>query len=197
MAQSSGLTWVLIAGAAYVAYEYFLAPAAATTTTTTGGGTSGGSTGGTSGGTTGGSSGSSTTTNIPNVTLSACGGTGQPVCTPAITLALLMNGVAGGSATNIVKLDIDQWAYYYDQMATPLSGDQVNAIIAAAGITAANRSTVTMNAAQFLALASGIGVAGLSGYGGRGYARRIAVPALAARGFGHFTLGDLRRAGGR
>lgn len=195
MAKDSIFTWVLLGGAAYLAYNYFTTPAVAAAPA--GGGTTGG---GTTGGTNTGGTNPPSGPTVPPATLSACGGTGQPACTPATTFSLLLNMAAGGSPTNIVMLDVDQWAYYYDQLngVTGLSGTQVNAILAAAGITAANRSTTTMNAAQFTALLVGAGVTppGMSGLGGyQGYVRAIPVPAMYARGFGRLTLGDLRNAG--
>lgn len=134
--------------------------------------------------------------------------------------ALLASQLAGLSPSN--TLNIDQWAYYYAQLpagspitlvdpgapggtitvpssTNNLSGSQINAILAAAGASDANRSTVMMTAPQFVNLLSTAGgVTGLSGYSA-GYRRRILVPIMLTpgRGFGAYDIGDLRRAGGR
>ena len=134
----------------------------------------------------------------PPSTLAACGGTGQPVCTPALTFALMLNALAGGSGASKKLLTLDQWSYYYNGLGntTPLTDAQFGAMMTAAGITAATRGTVTMDASQYTALLAGIGVAGLSGYrglGGRGYMR---AP-VGAYGMGQFTMADFRRAGRR
>jgi hypothetical protein len=69
---------------------------------------------------------------------------------------------------NPPQLNIDQWAYYYAKLpnVTPLTGDQVEAMLSAAGATGANRSYVLMAPAQFVELLNtAAGVTGLSGLG--------------------------------
>lgn len=171
MAQSSGITWVLIAGAAYIAYEYFIAPAAATTTT--------------------GTTPPATTTGTTPVTSTPAPGVAYVA--PSLTQQLAT--LAGPGVTS---LNADQWNYYYTS-ATPQGLGQsaianFNTIFFPNGRPADSTQNPQMTAAQFVAA---IGNPGLSGLSGRGYTRVIPVPAMMARGFGHFTLGDLRRAGGR
>jgi len=205
MASSSGsdlLTFGLLAVAGYLAYEWFFATPATTTTTTSGTTTS--------------TPPASTTTTTPPSSPPA-----QIVATlPTAnwdTVAGVINSMAQGtlSPTQTYVLNLDQWSYYYNQYATepaqsgsqavpglaPLTTSQISQIMAAANITSANRSTVTMTAGQFVALLQAIGItgSGLSGFGAFGFSRRpvqIPVPALYAnrgRGFGLITLGDLRR----
>jgi hypothetical protein len=74
--------------------------------------------------------------------------------------------------SNPPQLNIDQWAYYYNLLpgVTPLTGDQVSAMLNAAGATGANRSSVLMAPGQFVALLnSAASVPGLSGYSGIPY----------------------------
>lgn len=177
MANSNSLfTVALVGGAAYLLYNWWTSQPAATTTT--GGGTTGGGT--TGGGTTG-------------------GGTPTPPATPATTqytgaADLLANGIAltiklaqmTATPSSPPQLNIDQWNYYYAQIpdATPITGDQLNAMLAKAGATGANRSYVLMSPGQYVGLLQSSGVPGLSGY-------------LRNGGFGYYGLADLRRAGRR
>ena len=195
MAQSSGLTWVLLAGAAYVAYEYFFAtPAVAA---------SGSGTGGTC---------ASPNTIVNGVCTAPTSGApasttitfSGPTADPATTTWL--NGIAAAAGEGSAPLlNADQWSYYFNQgisgsvpttvdLAHPAVVD-TNLVLSAGNISVANRSNTVMTAGQYLALVNQSGATGLSGY--RGGLRAIPVPAMRARGFGHFTLGDLRRAGGR
>ena len=167
MAQSSGLTWVLLAGAAYIAYEYFFStPAVAAAAPATGTATT-------------------TTTTPPASTVS--------YVPPSLTQQL--QTLAGPGVTS---LDADQWNYYYTSaapqgLAQPAISN-FDTIFFPNGRPSDPSQNPQMTAAQFVAA---LGNPGLSGLNGRGWARAIPVPAMAARGFGQFTLGDLRRAGGR
>ena len=166
MAQSNGLTWVLLAGAAYVAYEYlFAAPATVP-------------------------AGASSTTAPPSTTT-----TTPPVSYVPPSLTQQLQTLAGPGVTS---LDADQWNYYYTTAAPQGLGQPAVSnfmtIFFPNGRPSDPSQNPQMTAAQFVAA---IGNPGLSGLNGRGWARAIPVPAMAARGFGQFTLGDLRRAGGR
>jgi hypothetical protein len=201
MAQSgSPLTWVLLAGAAYVAWEYFFStPSAAAP--------AGGSTGGT---TTPSCLAPNTLVNgvctapapasPASTTITFSGPTADPATTAWLT------GIAAAAGEGSAPLlNADQWSYYFNQgvagsvpttvdLAHPAVVD-TNLVLSAGNISAANRSNTVMTAGQYLALVNQSGATGLSGY--RGGLRAIPVPAMRARGFGQFTLGDLRRAGGR
>jgi hypothetical protein len=166
MAQSSGLTWVLLAGAAYIAYEYlFSTPAVA-----------------------------STPASIPPATTPATP-VGPAVSYVPPSLTTQLQTLAGPGVTT---LDADQWNYYYTTAPPQGLGQTGPAnftiIFFPNGRPSDPSQNPQMTAAQFVAA---IGNPGLSGLNGRGWARAIPVPAMQARGFGQFTLGDLRRAGGR
>jgi hypothetical protein len=109
------------------------------------------------------------------------------------TLTQQLQALAGA---NVTALNADQWNYYLTQpspqgLAQP-GNPNFTQIFFPSGRPPAGTAEPTMTAAQFVAA---IGNPGLSGY--QGYVRAIPVPSMYARGFGHFTLGDFRRAGGR
>ena len=84
-----------------------------------------------------------------------------------------LNAAAGGNANSQMSLNLDQWAYYYNGLnspVVPLTGDQIATMMNAGGITATNRSTLTMSAGQFVDLlqAAGITGSGMSGMSGVG-----------------------------
>jgi hypothetical protein len=165
MANSSGLTWVLLAGAAYIAYEYLFAtpavaaaPAAPATPTTP----------------------------------------AAPVVAyvPPTQTQQLQTAASGTAST---QLDADQWSYYWQQLGLPaVDGGKWNTLFFPNGRPANGAAAPTMTAAAYVAALQG---AGLAGYRARGMgAFMIPVPYVqhGGRGFGaHYTLGDLRRAGGR
>lgn len=167
MAQSNILTWVLLGGAAYIAYEWFMSPAVSLGDAAT----------------------------VPP--------TGTPATTPAApTVAYVPPSLTQQLATlagpGVTTLDADQWNYYYTSAAPQGLGQPAisnfTTLFFPNGRPSDPSQNPQMTAAQFVAA---LGNPGLSGLNGRGWARAIPVPAMRARGFGQFTLGDLRRAGGR
>jgi hypothetical protein len=170
MASSNVFTWVLLGGAAYLAYNYFSTPVVAAAAP---------------------AGGSAPPTPATPVTPTA------PVTPPVAyvppSLTQQLQTLAG---PGVSTLDADQWNYYYSQPSPTGLGQPAvanfNSIFFPTGRPADNTQNPQMTAAQFVAA---IGNPGLSGY--QGYKRAIPVPDMWARGMGHFTLGDFRRAGGR
>lgn len=187
MAKDSIFTYVLLGGAAYLAWNWWTSqPAAAAPA----GGSSGGS-----GGTAPACPSPGVLTNnvctcpAPNTMVSGvC--TAPPTYVPP-TLTQQLQTLAGA---NVTALNADQWNYYLTQpspqgLAQP-GNPNFTQIFFPSGRPPAGTSEPTMTAAQFVAA---IGNPGLSGY--QGYKRAIPVPAMYARGMGRITLGDLRNAG--
>jgi hypothetical protein len=155
-------TYVLLAGAAYIAYNWWKSQPA-TTTTTTGGGSG-----------------------TPPVT------TPGTQYVPPTTLQQLQT--AAGSST--AMLNADQWQVYWNNIGKPaISSDIFTALFFPTGRPSDPAQTPTFSASDFL---SALSSKGLSGYRGRG-AVYLPVPRVLVRGrgFGGYSLGDFRRAGGR
>lgn len=200
------IKYALIAVGAYLVWEYVIAPmmaaAPASGTTTTGTGTGTNTTKTTTGTGTGTANLLSSSTQsapppaqspsnqLSTSILAACGGIGQPSCASA-DYALTLNAIAGGSDTNLIALNIDQWAYYFNGSplngGATLTGNQFVAMMNAGGITSTNRSTLTMNASQFIYLlgAAGVTPTGMSGI--------INLPTAANMGMGNLRGGFNRR----
>jgi len=176
MAGSSNvLTYVLLGGAAYVAYKYFTTPVTLVPSpTTTGGGTSGGS-GGSSGG---GSAPVITTPPAPDASKA--------------TAAQAASGFRlAGAAGSANPLNADQWNYYWNQLGfTP--NNNFDATFFPNGRPANTANYTKYTPIQFVVAADAGGM-GLSGLGG--LPRPVFV--RGGRGFGGYGLADFRRAGGR
>jgi hypothetical protein len=161
MAGSNILTYALLGGAAYLAYNYFTSQPATTTTTTTGGST-------------------------------------PPPPPPVAYVPPIMSAQLQALAGSATMLNADQWNYYYTSpapqgLAQPTITN-FDTIFFPNGRPADPTNNPTMTAAAFVAA---LGIKGLSGLG---YRRYIPVPRLVTmrdRGFGQYTLADLRRAGRR
>jgi hypothetical protein len=164
MANSSPiLTYVLIGGAAYLAYQWWISqPVAAANTTTSGSGTP-----------------PPATTPPP----------ASVVYVPP-TRAQQLQTAAGAGVTT---LNADQWAYYWNQLGFPaVDGGAWNTAFFPSGRPPAGSPEPAMTASAYMT------ALGLSGYKHGMGAIMIPVPLVRGRGFGnHYTLGDLRRAGGR
>lgn len=167
MANSNALTWVLLAGAAYVAYEYFLAPAS---TVTTGGG-----------------SGTPPVTTPPATT---------PVVAYVPPTQAQQLQTAAGSGVTVLNAD-QWGYYWSQLGLPAVDGTQWNNVFFPNGRPASGAAAPTMTAAAYVAALQGAGLAGYRRgmgalhiavpfvrHGGRGFGA-------------HYDLGDLRRAGGR
>lgn len=119
-----------------------------------------------------------------------------PATTPA-NLAAQLTAAAGSSAQ--FGLTPDQWSYYYAQLPgrSPIPADKFATMLSKASITDATRSN-PQDVNYFVGMLSSVG---LSGFGGLapGVRRYIPLPQLVmrGRGFGQYTMKDLRRAGRR
>lgn len=195
--QSNILEYLLLGGAAYLAYSYFTAPSTAVAAAAPPASPPAGGTTGTTSTTTS-TGGTSTTSSTPATTQFS----GPADLTPSgIALTLqLANQTATPSSPP--QYNIDQWSALYAQATgTPITGAQITSMLAAANASGANRSYVLMSPGQYVQLLANAG--GVTGLSGVGYRRRISAPVVLVpargKGFGGYTLGDLRCAaqGGR
>jgi hypothetical protein len=204
MASSNVLTYVLVGGAAYVAYTWYKSQPAA------------GTTGSTSAPTIGASvmdaadlatyvaaqrAAGATDAQIqaalnamaaaqvlcisPSVWNTSTGTCKKQTSSPQ-TLAQLLTAAAGTGAA--FGLDIDQWLYYYNQLPgrTPVTGDQVDQMLSKSGVARSSPQSVD----YFVGMLNSVGLSGFGGY--------LPRPVFVNRGFGGgYGLADLRRAGGR
>lgn len=174
MAGDNTLKYLLIGGAAYLAYEYFFATPAATPVTSTP------------------ATGTTTTSGSGTTTTSGSGST----TSAAPTTVQQLQTAAGAGVTT---LNADEWSFYWTQIGKPtLSPTQFASTFFPNGRPTDATTYPQYTASQFVTALSGAGISGL-GNVGFGTRRIIQVPLLlvqTGRGFGQFDLGDLRRAGG-
>jgi hypothetical protein len=138
-------------------------------------------------------------TSQPAAAAPASGSAGPPATPAAPSVAYIPPTIAqqlqtaAGSATN---LDADQWAFYWNQIGQPATDPtKWNTTFFPHGRPANGAAAPTMTAAAYVAALQG---AGVSGYRRGMGAFMIPVPIVQGRGFGsQYTLGDLRKAGGR
>lgn len=128
-----------------------------------------------------------------NTTTGSCVGVAyQP---PSVTQQLQTAAGAG-----VTTLNADQWSYYWTQIGQPaIDGTKWQTVFFPQGRPSATTAEPSMTAAQYV---SALQSAGLAGYRRAGLAAFVPVPVMLTyrgRGFGGgvFTLGDLRRAGRR
>lgn len=201
MANNNILTWLLLGGAAYVAYEWLTQPASSSG--------SSGESGPPPCPAPGVLSGSICTCPAPAVLSGSVCTCGSPntlisgVCTapPTYVPPSLTQQLQTLAGSGVTELNADQWNYYYSSpspqgLAQP-SPPTFSTIFFPEGRPPSGTAETTMTAAQFV---NAIGNPGLSGFGNVGYKRLMRVPIIFSRqrgyGFGatQFTLGDLRRA---
>ena len=156
------MTYLLLGGAAYIAYEYFFStPTVAAATATT-----------------------PATPVTPTTPVVAY--------VPPTTTQQLQAAAGAG----VTALNADGWSFYWAQIGqTAIPAATFDTLFFPNGRPASSSDEPTMTAAAFVSALQG---AGLAGYRRGMGAYRIPVPIVRGRGFGnHYTLGDLRRAGGR
>jgi len=120
----------------------------------------------------------------PSVWNTATGTCKQQTASPQ-TLAQQLNAAAGSGAQ--FGLNIDEWLYYYNQLPgrTPVTGAQADSMISKAGVDRTKPQSVD----YFVGMLNSIGLSGFGGY--------LPRPVFMSRGFGGYGLADFRRAGGR
>ncbi len=205
MAGSSNiLSYLLLGGAAYIAYEYFFAPAVAAAPAAGAGTPACPSPNTMIGGVCTAPISCPSPNTMVNGVCTAPAPPAAPAAQPIPTAAYSSTdqpwAIQMAAAASANSLNIDQWNYYFNNLAnttwsgtlSPISATQEGTMLAKlATLGQSESSLMTMPQWYWLVTAGGGGLSGLAGR------RRVPVPALHARGFGHFTLGDLRRAGGR
>jgi hypothetical protein len=165
---SNLLTYVLVGGAAYLAYNYFTSTfpwSVAAAAPATG-------------------------TAPPTPTTPAA-----PVVAyvPPTQTQQLQTAASGTAST---QLDADQWSYYWQQLNLPaVDGGKWNTLFFPSGRPPSGTAAPTMTASAYVSALQGAGLAGYKR--GMGQVARIPVPIFFGRGFGKYDLGDLRKAGGR
>jgi len=157
MAKDSIFTWVLIGGAAYLAWNWWTSqPVAAAAP--------------------------------------PAGGTTPPATPAAPTVAYVpptqTQQLQTAAGAGVTVLNADQWSYYWNQLGFPsIDPTKWQNVFFPNGRPASGSAAPTMTAGAYVSALQG---AGLAGYRRGMGAFHIPVPVV-----GHYTLGDLRRAGGR
>ena len=206
MAKDSIFTWVLLGGAAYLAWNWWTSQPAAAAQNSGGSAPPCPSPGVLSGNT--------CTCPSPNTVVGGLctapppppAPTPKPIPTAAYSSTDQPWAMQIAAAANANTLDIDQWNYYFNNLANstwkgilnPISGTQESAMLATLANLGLQESTpMTLPQWYWLVTAGGGGLSGFARFHGMGVVR-IPVPLPGGRGMGAlYTLGDLRRAGGR